>query len=78
LKSGEFYSNYWNKQDVKQVVAFRAPMTCHENIKIMNLKNDEKMSEWYKYMKTCTIFNAWDCSCHTLNGADKDQFGRLL
>lgn len=78
LKSGEFYSNYWNKQDVKQIVAFRAPMTCHENIKIMNLKNDEKMSEWYKYMKTCTIFNAWDCSCHTLNGADKDQFGRLL
>lgn len=71
LKAGEFYSGYWNEKGVDKVTAFRAPQTCHENIKIMNLKNTDQMKKWYKYMTCCTIFNAWDCSCHTLNGADK-------
>lgn len=72
LKANEFYSNYWNEREIDRVAGFRAPMTVHENIKIMNLKSTEDMKYWYRYMKNVLIFNAWDCSAHTLNGLDKD------
>ncbi|MCM1168150.1 MAG: hypothetical protein NC401_19370, partial [Ruminococcus sp.] len=40
LKAGEMYSKYWiddsNGED-KQVVCFRAPMSCHNNIRVMNV-----------------------------------------
>lgn len=72
LKANQFYSNYWNKKGVSRVTAFRAPMTCHQNIKIMNIVSTKDMEYWYRYMPNVTIFNAWDCACHTLNGADKD------
>ena len=72
LKTGEFYSKYWNDKNVDKVVAYRAPMTCHNNIRILRLKNTEEMQYWYKYMKTVTIFNSWDTTTHALNGADKD------
>ena len=72
LKSNEFYSNYWSEKGINKIAGFRAPMTCHENIKIMNLKHTEDMLYWYKYMNNVLIFNAWDCSAHTLNGLDKD------
>jgi len=72
LKEGEFYSKYWNDLDVDKVACFRAPMTCHNNIRILNLKNTEDMRKWYKYMNTVTIFNSWDTTAHALNGLDKD------
>lgn len=73
LKSGEFYSEYWNERKVNKVAAFRAPMTCHNNIRILRLKNDDKMRYWYKYMNRCTILNSWDTTTHAMNGADKDS-----
>lgn len=73
LNSGEFYSDYWNKKGEKKVACFRAPMTCHNNIRILRLKNTEILNHWYKYMKTCTIFNSWDTTADALNGADKDS-----
>ncbi|WP_062408594.1 hypothetical protein [Paenibacillus naphthalenovorans] len=72
LKSGEFYSKYWNDKNVDKVACFRAPMTCHNNIRILRLKNTDEMKYWYKYMDTCTIFNSWDTTSHALNGADRD------
>ena len=72
LDKGEFYSKYWNDLDVDKVACFRAPMTCHNNIRILNLKNTEDMRKWYKYMNTITIFNSWDTTAHALNGLDKD------
>ena len=72
LCADEFYNQYWNDRNINKIVAFRAPQTCHENTKIMNLKNTKNMRKWYKFMPYCTIFNAHDCTCHTLNGADKD------
>lgn len=73
LKSGEFYSNYWNRLNVNKVACFRAPMTCHNNIRVLNLINTKEMNYWYKYMKTVTIFNSWDTTAFALNGADKDS-----
>ena len=73
LKKGEFYSNYWSDLKVNKVACFRAPMTCHNNIRILNLRNTDKMQYWYKYMDTITIFNSWDTTAHALNGLDKDS-----
>lgn len=72
LPAGSFYSKYWNDRNVSQVACFRAPMTCAENITILQLKNTPEMNYWYKYMNTVTIFNSWDTTTHALNGADKD------
>lgn len=73
LGSGEFYSKYWNNLNVNEVACFRAPMTCHNNIRLLNIKNTDDMQYWYKYMTTVTIFNSWDTTTHALNGADKDS-----
>lgn len=73
LQSGQFYSKYWNDRNVDKVVAYRAPMTCHNNIRVLNLINNDEVNYWYKYMNTVTIFNSWDTTCHALNGADKDS-----
>lgn len=72
LKAGEFYSKYWNDRNVDKVVAYRAPMTCHNNIRVLRFKNTEEMQRWYKYMNTVTIFNSWDTTAHAMNGLDKD------
>jgi hypothetical protein len=72
LKSGEFYSKYWNDKNVSEVVAYRAPMTCHNNIRILKLKNTSEMQYWYKYMNTVIIYNSWDTTTHALNGEDHD------
>ena len=72
LKANEFYSKYWNDKNVDKVVCYRAPMTCHNNIRILRFKNTSEMQYWYKYMNTVTIFNSWDTTAHALNGLDKD------
>lgn len=72
LKSDEFYSSYWNDLEIKNVVGMRAPMTVHANLRKMDLVDSYEMKKWYGYMKNCFIFNDWDATCFTLNGADKD------
>jgi hypothetical protein len=32
LKRNEIYSKFWVDKDAKEVVCFRAPMSCHNNI----------------------------------------------
>ncbi len=72
LKAGEFYSKYWNDKNVKRVACFRAPMSCHNNIRMLDMKNDDDLRYWYRYMNTVTIFNSWDTTAFALNGMDKD------
>lgn len=72
LKKGEIYNRYWVDTGTEKVVCFRAPMTCHNNIRLMNVSNDETAQYWYRYINTCTIFNSWDSAAHALNGMDKD------
>ncbi|HBY19629.1 MAG TPA: hypothetical protein DEG71_01195 [Clostridiales bacterium] len=73
LKKGEFYSKYWNDENVDKVVCYRAPMTCHNNVRILRLKNNRRLRYWYKYLTTVTLFNSWDTTSHALNGADRDS-----
>lgn len=72
LKAGEVYNQYWAQQGSERLACFRAPMTCHNNIKIVHPVNSDKTNHWYQYMKTCTIFNAWDTTSAALNGMDFD------
>lgn len=72
LKAGEVYNKYWADDGADQLVCFRAPMTCHNNILSVKPNGSEEAKYWYRYMETCTIFNSWDTSCAALNGMDFD------
>lgn len=72
LKAGEIYNQYWLDNGAERVSCFRAPMTCHNNIRLMHVAGGEELRYWYRYMKTCTLMNAWDTSRQALNGADCD------
>ncbi len=75
LKAGEMYSKYWADliQGVsKKVVCFRAPMSCHNNIRVMNVARDDEIDYWYQYMKTVNIINVHDTFYTAENGADND------
>lgn len=72
LKAGEIYNKYWADQDSDKLACFRAPMTCHNNIRLVTPCKCEEAHYWYKYMNTCTIFNAWDTAMAALNGLDFD------
>lgn len=72
LKSGEIYNKYWADDGAEKVACFRAPMTTHENIRVMSPRRSDEVRYWYQYMKTCTIINAWDTTMPALNGLDFD------
>ena len=72
LKKGEAYNRFWVDRNTEKVVCFRAPMTCHNNIRLMNIPNNDEVNHWYRYMTACTIFNSWDTAAHALNVMDKD------
>lgn len=72
LKAGQVYSKYWIDNGVDKIVSFRAPMTSHNNIRLLNVVHNKKMDEFYKYMTTPTIFNSWDTCADAMNGFDKD------
>ena len=72
LKEGEVYNGYWARQKADKLICFRAPMTTHSNIRAVIPSRTDKATYWYRYMKTCTIFNAWDTAMNALNGMDFD------
>lgn len=73
LKAGEMYSQYWVKAtDRKKVVCFRAPMSTHNNLKTMDVVQNEDIDYWYQHMPTVNIINCHDTFYAALNGADND------
>lgn len=72
LKSGEIYNQYWADIGSEKLACYRAPMTCHNNIRLVHPASNDEVRYWYRYMKTCTIFNAWDTASAALNGMDYD------
>lgn len=72
LKAGEVYHKYWIDRGSEEIACFRAPMTCHNNIRKMKLVNNDEVAHWYQYITTALIFNAFDTACDAMNGADKD------
>ncbi len=72
LSAGEIYNKYWCDYGSDRLACYRAPMTCHNNIRLVRPHRSEDASYWYQHMTTCTLFNAWDTAAHALNGMDKD------
>ena len=72
LKAGEIYNKYWSDYGAEKVVCFRAPMSCHNNIRLMEPSYSKEASYWFYWMNTCTILNVWDTTCAALNGMDFD------
>lgn len=72
LKAGEIYNKYWADCGAEKLACFRAPMTCHNNIRLMRPVDNSDARYWYRYMNTVTIFNGWDTTFAALNGMDSD------
>ncbi len=72
LKQGEVYHKYWIDKKVDEIAIFRAPMTCHNNIRRRKVVHSEEMNFWYQYNTTGIILNSWDTTCDATNGSDKD------
>lgn len=66
LKQGEYYSSFWNNRNEPKVVASRSPLTYRSEHVIMNLIQNEKTEEWFKYCYTGIILN--------VHGDDTDRF----
>ncbi|MBS6715032.1 MAG: hypothetical protein KH231_06115 [Dialister sp.] len=72
LGRGEVYHKYWIDHGSDEIVCFRAPMTCHNNIRKLRLCKSDEAAYWFKYINTVLILNAWDTTCDAMNGADFD------
>lgn len=72
LKAGECYHKFWSDKGVSEVIAFRAPMTSHENVCKLKVSNNEEIQKWFKYITTCCVLNGWDTTAIRCNGADYD------
>lgn len=72
LSAGEIYNAYWADRDSESLACYRAPMTCHNNIRLVHPVRRDDARHWYRYMSTCTIFNSWDTAAAALNGCDFD------
>ncbi len=72
LKPGEVYHKYWVDKAVTEIAVFRAPMTCHNNIRRRRVVHNEETDFWYQYNQTGIILNSWDTTCDATNGSDKD------
>ena len=72
LSAGEVYHKYWIDKGADEIACFRAPMTCHNNIRRLRLNKSVEAAHWYQYITTASILNSWDTTCDAMNGADKD------
>ena len=72
LRAGECYHKYWSDKNVPEVIAFRAPMTSHENVCKLKIVDNEDTRKWFQYITTCCMLNGWDTTAIRCNGADYD------
>ena len=72
LRAHEIYSKFWVDKGVNEVVCFRAPMSCHNNVVKVSVVHSEEADYWYQYMNTVTLVNCHDAMAHSMNGFDKD------
>ena len=75
LNEFEHYSNYWNRKGVDTIIAMRSPLTWRAEVNQLNLKNNDKHKEWYKYITSGIVLNVWGSDCMLFSGADFDGDG---
>ena len=72
LKAGEIYNQYWIEHGADKLLCYRAPMSCHPNIRAVHPAGGDAVRYWFRYIKTGTVFNGWDTASAALNGLDYD------
>lgn len=72
LKSGEMWSKRWNDKGSKEVSIMRSPLVSPCENQVLNLHDDEKCREWYKYIYSGNILNIWDTAAIRMSDADYD------
>lgn len=72
LKEGEFYSNYWNERDIKQIDGMRSPLTYRSEHVVLNLRKDNETEKWFEYCKLGIILNYHGHEVVNFGGADVD------
>ena len=72
LGSGEIYNEYWADNPAIELTCYRSPMSTKENIRRVIPARGEEVRYWFRYMRTCTVLNAWDTMTAALNGCDFD------
>ena len=76
LNREEHYNKYWINKGEKQLAGMRAPLTWRSEVNILNLKNNERISEWFQYLNSCVVYNVFGND--TLLHADSDWDGDIL
>ena len=57
LKENEYYSKYWNDRGVSLVDSMRSPLTYRSEHNLLDLKDNEGLSHWYRYLNTGIVVN---------------------
>ena len=70
LKSREIYNAFWADSDADEVLAFRAPMSCAENVRRVRVARGDDVLHWFRYMKSCTVMSCWSNEMAAMNGMD--------
>lgn len=68
----EYYSDYWNRKDVKLIDSMRAPLTYRSEHVLLDLKHTDLLDEWYKYCYTGIIVNVHGEETMRWAGSDFD------
>lgn len=71
LSAGEIYNHYWAESDAAELLAFRAPMSCAENVRRVVPSRDGEVLRWFRYMTACTVVSAHDNMMGALNGINR-------
>ena len=70
LDKNQYYNKYWLDRGVNKIAGMRSPLTWKSECCTFNLKNNDKISEWYKYLDKCIIFPTNGMDMALLGGAD--------
>ena len=72
LGKDEHYNNYWYSKGADKIAGMRSPLTWRSEVDILNLKNNDNISEWYQYLNNCCVFNIHGVDMALLGGGDLD------
>lgn len=70
LKPREIYNKYWVDNSTGDLVCYRAPMSCVNNIRRVRVNRTDEAAHWFRYMPTATVFSCWSTECPAMNGMD--------
>ena len=72
LGLGESFCQYWNNKNVSKVCSIRSPMTWRSESNLLNLKNNNDLQYWYKYLDTGIVFNIYGIDAMKMSNCDFD------